>query len=81
MIVLVIRSRKPFFRSKPGKFLLLATLSIAVITLIFPLTPLGTVFGFSPLSLSTYLFLLLIVVVYIVAAEITKTIFYRKVKF
>ncbi len=81
MIVLVIRSRKPFFRSRPGKYLLMATLSIAVITLILPFTPLGTVFGFSPLSLSTYLLLLLIVVVYIIAAEITKTIFYRKVKF
>jgi Mg2+-importing ATPase len=81
MIVLVIRSRKPFFRSQPGKYLLIATLTIAVITLILPFTPVGTVFGFSPLRLSTYLFLLMIIVIYIVAAEITKTIFYRKVKF
>ena len=80
-IVLVIRSRKPFFKSKPGKYLLIATLSIAIITLIFPFTPLGSIFGFSPLNLSTYLLILLIVVMYIVAAEITKTIFYRKVKF
>jgi len=81
VIVLVIRSRKPFFRSRPGKYLLMATLSITVITLILPFTPLGNVFGFSPLSLSTYLLLLLIVAVYIIAAEITKTIFYKKVKF
>jgi Mg2+-importing ATPase len=81
MIVLVIRSRKPFFRSRPGKYLLIATLSIAVITLVFPFTPLGNIFGFSPLALSTYLLLLLIVVLYILAAEITKRIFYRKVKF
>ena len=81
MIVLVIRSRKPFFRSRPGKYLLIATLSIAVITLAFPFTPFGNIFGFSPLALSTYLLLLLIVVLYILAAEITKRIFYRKVKF
>ena len=81
IIVLVIRSRKPFFRSRPGKYLLIATLSIAVITLVFPFTPLGTLFGFTPLGFITYLLILLIVVVYIVAAEITKTIFYRKVKF
>ena len=81
VIVLVIRSRKPFFRSRPGKYLLMATLSITVITLILPFTPLGNVFGFSPLSLSTYLLLLLIVVGYIIAAEITKTFFYKKVKF
>jgi Mg2+-importing ATPase len=81
MIVLVIRSRKPFFRSRPGKYLLIATLSIAVLTLIFPFTPLGTVFGFSPLAFSTYLFLMLIVALYIFAAEVTKRIFYRKVRF
>jgi Mg2+-importing ATPase len=81
IIVLVIRSRKPFFRSRPGKYLLTATLLIAVITLILPFTPLGKVFGFSPLSFSTYLYLLLIVVVYIFAAEITKIIFYKRVKF
>jgi len=81
MIVLVIRSRKPFFRSRPGKYLFIATLSIAVITIILPLTPLGKVFGFSPLSLTTYLLLMLIVVLYVVAAEITKTIFYKRVKF
>jgi Mg2+-importing ATPase len=81
MIVLVIRSRKPFFRSKPGKFLLLATLSIAVITLVFPFTPFGNLFGFSPLPLTTYLLLMIIIILYIVTAEITKKIFYKKVKF
>jgi len=81
MIVLVIRSRKPFFKSKPGKYLLIATISIAVITLILPFTPLGGVFGFSPLSLTTYLLLLAIVVLYILAAEVTKRIFYKRVKF
>jgi Mg2+-importing ATPase len=81
IIVLVIRSRKPFFKSKPGKYLLIATLSIAVITIILPFTPLGKVFGFSPLSLTTYLLLLLIVVLYIISAEITKRIFYKRVKF
>jgi Mg2+-importing ATPase len=81
IIVLVIRSRKPFFRSRPGKYLLIATLSIAAITIILPFTPLGNVFGFSPLAFSTYLLLLIIVVVYILAAEITKRIFYKKVKF
>jgi P-type Mg2+ transporter len=81
MIVLVIRSRKAFFRSRPGKYLLIATLSIAAVTLVLPFTPIGNVFGFSPLSLTTYLLLLLIVVVYIIAAEITKRIFYKRVKF
>ena len=58
MIVLVIRSRQPFFKSRPGKFLLIATLSIAVITILLPFSPLGKVFGFAP-SRSYYLFALI----------------------
>jgi len=81
IIVLVIRSRKPFFRSKPGKYLLFATLTITIITVVLPFTPLGNIFGFSPLKLSTYFLILLIVVMYIIAAEITKSIFYKRVKF
>jgi len=81
IIVLVIRSRKPFFKSKPGKYLLVATLSIAVITIILPFTSIGNMFGFSPLSFTTYLLLLLIVILYIIAAEVTKSIFYKRVKF
>jgi len=81
IIVLVIRSRKPFFRSRPGKYLLIATLSIVAITIILPFTPLGNVFGFGQLSFTTYLLLMLIVVLYIIAAEITKRFFYKRVKF
>jgi P-type Mg2+ transporter len=81
IIVLVIRSRKPFFKSKPGRYLLMATLLIVAITSILPFTPLGTVFGFTTLSISTYILILLIVVIYVIAAEITKRIFYKKVKF
>lgn len=81
LIVLVIRSRKAFFLSRPGKYLLLATFLIVGITLVLPFTPLGNTFGFSPLSLTTYLLLLLIVVVYIFTAEMTKRIFYKRVKF
>ncbi len=50
-IVLVIRSRKPFFRSKPGKYLLMATLSIVVITLIVPCHPTWKCFWIQPAEL------------------------------
>ncbi|MCX6270937.1 MAG: magnesium-translocating P-type ATPase [Bacteroidetes bacterium] len=81
LIVLVIRSRKAFFRSKPGKYLLIATILIVIITIILPFTPLGAIFGFSSLSLATCFYLFLIILGYIVAAEITKTFFYKRVKF
>jgi Mg2+-importing ATPase len=80
MIVLVIRSRKPFFRSKPGKYLLMATLTVVGLTLLLPISPLAPIFGFVPLSLKTYGLLLVVVVLYISTAEFVKTIFYKRVK-
>jgi Mg2+-importing ATPase len=79
LIVLVIRSRKPFFRSTPGKYLLIATLSIVAVTLILPYTPLAELFGFSPLPLVPLLLIAVIVLFYIVSAEMVKTVFYKHV--
>jgi len=81
MIVLVIRSRKPFFKSKPGKYLLITTLSICVVTLLIPYTPIAGIFGFSPLPIPFLLFIGLIVLVYIFITEIVKKTFYKRVKF
>jgi Mg2+-importing ATPase len=81
LIVLVIRSRKSLFRSLPGKYLLIATLSVFTATLILPFTPLAAIFGLGSLPLSFFLSIGLVVVVYIVVAEITKKVFYAKVKF
>ena len=79
--VLVIRTRKPFFRSKPGKYLLTATLLIVVVTILFPITPLAGLLGFQPLTMMTLLAVGLIVVFYILAAELVKRSFYKRVKF
>jgi P-type Mg2+ transporter len=81
LIVLVIRSRKPFFKSRPGKYLLMTTLSIVVVTVIVPFTPFAKIFGFSPLPFPFLLLIGIIVLFYIIAAEMAKTVFYKKVKF
>jgi len=79
--VLVIRTRKPFFRSKPGKYLLMATLLIVVVTILFPFTPLAELLGFQPLSMTILLVIGMIVALYVIAAEITKRSFYKRVNF
>ncbi|MCX6122803.1 MAG: magnesium-translocating P-type ATPase [Ignavibacteriales bacterium] len=80
LIVLVIRSRRPSFKSRPGKYLFMATLSTVVVTLIVPFTPFAGIFGFSPLPIPFLLFIGLIVLFYIIAAEMTKKVFYKRVK-
>ncbi len=81
MIVLVIRSRRPFFKSRPGKYLLTATLLIGIVTLCIPFTPFAAPFGFKPLSISVILMIAAIIGLYILTAETIKRIFYKRVKF
>jgi Mg2+-importing ATPase len=80
VVVLVVRTRGPFFRSRPGKYLLMATLLTVVVAIVLPFTPIGAkLFGLTPVP---GLFLALmggIVVLYIVSAEAAKRIFYRRV--
>jgi Mg2+-importing ATPase len=81
LIVLVIRSRKPFFKSMPSKYLLAATLLTVIATVVLPFTPLGGIFGFRQLPFSFLLLIAIIVMLYIFSAEMAKSVFYRKVKF
>jgi Mg2+-importing ATPase len=79
IIVLVIRSRRPFFKSRPGRYLFVATIAVVIATLVFPFTPVGEIFGFIPLPASFLAMMGLIVVLYILMAELVKKIFYQKV--
>lgn len=80
LIVLVIRTRRPFYRSAPGRNLLLATLAIVGVTLVLPYTPVAALLGFVPLPLPFLALLACIVVLYVAGAEVAKRIFYRNVK-
>ena len=79
LIMLVIRTQRPFFQSKPGKGLFYSTLAVAAGTLILPYIPgLNSLLGFTPLPLGTLLALLGITLIYIVMNETAKRYFYRK---
>jgi Mg2+-importing ATPase len=77
-IVFVIRTRRTFFRSRPGRLLLVTTLIVAGTTILLPYTPLGTLFGFVPLPPLFILLLLGITAGYLVASELVKRWFFRR---
>jgi Mg2+-importing ATPase len=82
LIVLVVRTRKPFFKSIPGKYLLTATLIVISVTLVLPFTAVGRkLFGFTPLPISFLVLMGGIVALYIISAEVIKKAFYKKVRF
>src|SRR5450432_528944 len=78
LIVLVVRTRLPFLKSLPGKYLSIATIIILFTVLFLPLTPIAQIFGFVRLPISFYGWMLLIVGAYISSAEILKRWFYRR---
>jgi P-type Mg2+ transporter len=81
LVVLVVRTRKSIFSSKPGKYLFLATLATVAVAFIIPFTPLAPLLGFRALPLHFLLVLGGIVAFYVIAAESVKHVFYQQVKF
>jgi Mg2+-importing ATPase len=80
LILLVIRTQRPFFKSAPSKYLTMSALAIAGITLILPYSPLNTILGFTPLPASLLFALMGITVLYIGTSEIAKRFFYRRMQ-
>ena len=78
IIVLVVRTRKPFMKSAPGKPLLIATFLVVVATLWLPQSPFAKLFSFQPLPSIFLIFMGGIVLSYILAAEAAKRWFYKR---
>jgi Mg2+-importing ATPase len=78
LIVLIIRTQQSFFRSKPSKYLLFATVSVVIATVLLPFTALGKLFGFVPVSLTFLLLAAIIVGLYVLSAELAKRFFYKR---
>jgi Mg2+-importing ATPase len=78
LILLVIRTRRPFFRSMPGKALLSAVLIVAAVTVALPYSPLSKVLGFVRLPLVPVLVLIGITALYVLGSELAKRVFYAR---
>ncbi|MDK1491246.1 magnesium-translocating P-type ATPase [Sinorhizobium sp. 7-81] len=76
-IVLIVRTRSLFWRSRPGWLLSLLTLATAVTAVILPYAPFADWFGFVPLPWPIMLGVLLITAAYLMASEATKHWFNR----
>ncbi len=78
LVVFVLRTRHPFWRSRPALSLLIVSVGVAIATLALPYTPLASILGFTPLPLNTLLVLAAIVLTYFAATEMIKQWFYRR---
>jgi Mg2+-importing ATPase len=77
VIALVVRTRRPFFRSRPGAVLLWSTVALVAVTFAIPYLPFVSVLGFVPLPGEILAAVAAITVLYVAATEATKRRFYR----
>jgi Mg2+-importing ATPase len=78
VIVMIIRTRKPFFKSKPGKYLSIATLITIAVSMAVPFSPVAQLFNFVPLPVTYFAAIAAIVLMYVIMAEVVKRWFYKK---
>ncbi len=57
-VALIVRTRRPFWRSRPGRALLVSSVAMTVVALGLPYSPLGPLFTLVPLRGTTWLMLL-----------------------
>jgi P-type Mg2+ transporter len=76
IIMLAVRTRRPFFRSRPGFWLIVAATGVAIVTLTLPFLKIGKIFDLvrpSPVLLG---WVALISIFYALAMEAGKRLFY-----
>jgi P-type Mg2+ transporter len=80
LVVFVIRTRRsPFWKSKPGKLLLVSGFTVLGIALVIPFTSIGTTyFGFASPPPLFFVFLTVLVGAYLVLAEFVKRWFFKR---
>jgi Mg2+-importing ATPase len=76
-VLFVLRTRRPFFRSRPSLLLLGASVLLGLVTLAIPYSPLAGLLGLDGPSIPLLLALAAITALYVFATEIGKQLFYR----
>jgi P-type Mg2+ transporter len=82
LIIFVIRTRRfPFFKSRPGKWLALLTLTCVAFGTIVPFTVLGAIMGFTALPPTFWILNILMTVTYLFLVDAGKVFFYKVCKY
>lgn len=78
VIALVVRTRRVFFKSRPGKLLFALTLLVAVIGFVLPYSPIAADLGLVQLPLWLMFSLVGVTALYVTSVEVLKRWFYKR---
>ena len=76
-VALVVRTRRPVFRSRPGTLLLASTMVVIALAFALPFLPVSADLGFVPIPAPLLLMICGITILYVVATELLKKWLYR----
>lgn len=79
LILFIIRTRQSFIKSKPGKMLLITGIISFLITILLPVSPFAAPLGLSYAHWQQVVAIVLILIGYVITADILKIIFFRLV--
>ncbi len=79
LITFSIRTKKPFYKSKPSKILLFSSIIFSLAAFFFVYSEFNILFDFSPLSIDFILIIIFILISYFSIVEIAKHFFYSKI--
>jgi Mg2+-importing ATPase len=77
VVLFVLRTRRPFFRSRPSKWIVIASIAVALVSCYIPYSPLAKPLQLVGLSLPLFLSIIAITLVYVASNEIVKRIFWK----
>jgi Mg2+-importing ATPase len=76
VIALVVRTRRRFYRSRPGRVLFWSTVGLIALTFVLPVLPIAPTLGFVPLPLALDAAIVGVTCLYVLATEVLKTRFW-----
>ncbi|HRO47542.1 magnesium-translocating P-type ATPase [Agriterribacter sp.] len=77
LILFIIRTRKSFIKSKPGKLLLITGIAAFCVTLYLPFSPLAGLLGLSIAHVQQLIAIVLILLTYTITADLLKVAFFQ----
>jgi Mg2+-importing ATPase len=77
VVLFVLRTRRPFFRSRPSRWIVIASIVVAAIACSLPYSPLAKPLSLVGLSLPLFFAIIGITLVYVASNEVAKRIFWK----
>lgn len=78
LVIFIIRTRGNPFKSRPNTYLTIAAITVVLLAILIPFTPLGRLLGFVPPPMLFFMILVLMVIVYLILVELVKRWFYAR---